>query len=108
MDFETEKYNVGPGWQPLIEKLNRDLLALDPDYRIDQIKEKFGGLRYYWTASEDLPDDPWLAMDHLVADAERLSETTCESCGAPGELRGAGWLVTQCDACWATRPGATT
>jgi len=29
--------------------------------------------------------------------AEAMSEVTCEQCGAPGEERGGGWIVTLCD-----------
>jgi len=38
---------VGKGWMPIIEQLDKDITALDPDYSITQIKEKFGTLRYY-------------------------------------------------------------
>ncbi len=34
----------GSGWSPIIDRLHRELLALDPDYVLHQIKEKFGTL----------------------------------------------------------------
>jgi len=47
---------VGKGWMPIIEQLDKDITALDPDYGVQQIKEKFGTLRYYASYTEpDLP-----------------------------------------------------
>ncbi len=43
----------GPGWFPLIARLHTDLLELDPNYVVLQIKEKFAGLRYYAGTSTD-------------------------------------------------------
>lgn len=37
----------GPGWYRLLVELDTQLAALDPDYRVQQVKEKFGTLRYY-------------------------------------------------------------
>ncbi len=48
------------GWYPLLVELDEQLQALLPVYVIHQIKEKFGGLRYYWKSGEEIhdPDDP--------------------------------------------------
>lgn len=103
MSFETERKNVYAGWQPIIEQLHADLLALDPDYTVEQIKEKFGGLRYYVSMN--------LVPNHdeayrLIAEAEEKSETVCEFCGELGKPRspnGRGWIKTTCDACHQAR-----
>lgn len=58
--------------------------------RMLQIKEKFGTLRVYI----DHADERIMALTDM---AEKLSEFTCEKCGAPGELRTGGWLKTLCD-----------
>lgn len=58
--------------------------------RFIQIKEKFGVLRVYL----DHADERIVA---LTDTAETLSKTTCEECGAPGQLRSGGWLKTLCD-----------
>lgn len=96
-DFETERHNVGKGWQPLIEKLHADLSALAPGYGIAQIKEKFGGLRYYLDCTPDFPVAIQDQMEELVTEAELASFLICEQCGAPGELRGGSWWKTLCD-----------
>jgi hypothetical protein len=48
------------GWYPLLVELDEQLRALLPNYVIYQVKEKFGGLRYYWEPGEEVrdPNDP--------------------------------------------------
>lgn len=48
------------GWYPLLVELDKQLRALLPDYVICQVKEKYGGLRYYWEPGEEVhdPADP--------------------------------------------------
>lgn len=58
--------SCGPGWYPILARLDAQLAAIDPDYVVHQAKEKFGGLRYYvepspprccatWEAGHPLP-----------------------------------------------------
>jgi len=90
----------GDGWYDLLDDLCKKLtdliMQLDEDdrknFEADQVKEKFGGLRFYMTCSTD-------EMEELIVEAEHLSERTCERCGAPGEIRGEGWIMCRCDAC---------
>jgi hypothetical protein len=103
--------NVRPGWRPIILDLLRQLAEV-PGWRNDmvrQIKEKFGGLRFYWWADADeLPggDAGYQMLDErveaLIKQAEERAWKTCEICGGTeGGVcqRGKGWIVTQCDAC---------
>jgi hypothetical protein len=62
-----------------------------PQVVVDQVKEKFGTLRFYYHGGDD-------AIDGMVRMAESMSAFTCEKCGAPGKMRGRGWLYTACDA----------
>lgn len=66
-------FYVLPEWEELIIKLDDDLSALDPDYTLSQVKEKFGGLRYYFTASEGTDHDTYCTMRNLVHAAEQGS-----------------------------------
>ena len=34
----------------------------------------------------------------MVRMAESWAANTCETCGAPGKMRGRGWMYTACDA----------
>ena len=81
---------VGPGWYTLVNRLIDDLFGLGWDGELHQIKEKFGGLRFYIGAASDEVFD-------RILDAENESYKTCEQCGQPGKLRGDGWMYTACD-----------
>jgi len=57
---------------------------------IEQIKEKFGGLRFYYQGGDD-------HIDGMVRMAEVWAGQTCETCGDKGERRSGGWIRTLCD-----------
>ncbi len=81
---------VGPGWNDIIYDLNKKLEAEKPDYQIFQIKEKFGGLRFYTDKMT------YLGWDY-VSEAEELSFKTCEECGRLGKIWSRkGWVRTLC------------
>lgn len=104
-DFEIERRNVGDGWQDIVVQLHWDLFALDPNYQVTQIKEKFGGLRYYIEISEGIEPETQRRMHELTYRAEEQSLKTCQVCGAPGKLDGSRWwLRTLCKAHTGTAP----
>lgn len=43
-------------WFPIIERTHRDLEEHIPGYMILQIKQKFGGLRYYFRFPDPMPE----------------------------------------------------
>jgi hypothetical protein len=61
-----------------------------PQVTLDQVKEKFGGLRFYYTGGDE-------HIRGLVSMAESMSEVTCEVCGSPGKRDGNGWISTRCE-----------
>ena len=63
-----------------------------PQVTLDQVKEKFGTLRFYYTGGDDY-------ISGMVSLAESLTGVTCESCGNVGERRGGGWVHTYCTPC---------
>lgn len=99
---------IGEGWWPLVEQLcNHIQLHIDqqnsaherwpddpyykavPQVTIQQIKEKFGGLRFYFEGGDEYcRGAAWFA--------EKLSTSICETCGAPGKQSGDGWIKTLC------------
>jgi hypothetical protein len=85
--------DIGNGWMPLVIELDRKLLELVPDYKLLQVKEKFGGLRYY---VEGVPFDS--EAYRLIEEAESKSYQTCEECGEPGyeTTSGGYWIKTLC------------
>ena len=86
--YELFGIECGPGWASLYEPLMK--MCKEEGVEIHQIKEKFGGLRFYTgPASEEL--------NACISIAEMQSYDICEECGEPGELRGGGWIRTLCD-----------
>jgi hypothetical protein len=63
-----------------------------PQVTLDQVKEKFGTLRFYYSGGDDY-------IDGMVSLAESLTGVTCESCGNTGKRRGGGWVHTYCEPC---------
>jgi len=63
-----------------------------PQVTLDQVKEKFGTLRFYYQGGDDV-------IDGMVRMAESMTEVTCEECGNVGERRGGGWIHTFCTPC---------
>ena len=61
--------------------------------QIDQIKEKFGGLRFYYTGGDN-------TIDGMVSLAEGLSYRICEDCGTTKNIgRTSGWIRYICLEC---------
>lgn len=89
------------GWYPIIIELDEAMAAIDPDYELHQVKEKLGGLRYYFGMSEGTSKSDRQRMDELVDAAEEKCEATCELCGDPGirHTTPHGWLKTLCAGC---------
>lgn len=90
---------VGKGWLPhiywLCNWLQFHVRQNDhPPIKAVQIKEKFGGLRFYTDSTTD--------MQHgAIAMIESLCERTCESCGAMKNVGKTtdGWIQTLCGNC---------
>ena len=83
-------FSVGLGWYPIIKDLIEDLIKLGWDKQLCQVKEKFGGLRYYFASS-----DPSLykQMGQIIAKYERESFGICEVCGKTGTTENTGGMI---------------
>lgn len=97
---------VGEGWWPIIYALSNQIHhhvkwkqeQLVKYGRGDgchtvivrQVKEKFGGLRFYYDGGDDV-------VDGMVRMAESWAARSCEVCGHPGKSRDGGWIRTLCD-----------
>lgn len=80
-------------WWDGLDEERREKVGGRPPCAI-QVKEKFGGLRFYMTY---YPEGLREEMEELIAEAERASFQTCEACGEPGVPRSGGWIKTLCD-----------
>ena len=72
---------------------------LPPIYiQIDQVKEKYGGLRFYYTGGDH-------TIDGMVSLAESLSYKICEDCGSTKDIGYTkGWIATMCKECYEKHP----
>jgi hypothetical protein len=68
----------------------REVPELIPQVTLDQVKEKLGTLRFYYTGGDEY-------IRGMVTMAESMSGTTCETCGNVGKFRGKSWFYTSCD-----------
>jgi hypothetical protein len=93
-------FAVGKGWYPILETLCANIQS-HIDWRVkqgqdiaqvevSQIKEKFGGLRFYYSGGDD-------EISGMVRMAEAWADIACEECGAAGKRRSGGWIRTLCD-----------
>jgi len=96
----TEYYNNGGSWpwkngNPITpEELEKSRLEMEEERAkvpvASQVKEKFGGLRFYVEGSSD-------KHYNYISFAESMSYRTCEECGSPGRTYHQGWHRTLCE-----------
>jgi len=94
----TYGFECKDGWYWLIDNLcdtiqtyidNNDINQVE----VSQIKQKFGGLRFYTNGADDL-------IYGMIWFAEHLSYKICEKCGKPGEIRNERMFIeTLCEEC---------
>lgn len=78
---EESRLGYGHGIRP-IEPICSQLVA-------DQVKEKFGGLRFYHHGGDEL-------CNGVIDMAQAMSFRICEECGSPGKVGGKAWIRTLC------------
>jgi len=97
-------FECGDGWFTLLDQLMHSIeWHLDPShtwprkerlpFQIVQVKEKFGGLRFYFHGGDDY-------IHGMVSFAEALSYKICEHCGSTNNVtQTEGWIITLCEDC---------
>ncbi len=120
----------GDGWYDLLDEMCTKIQGVydergrKPDIIIDQIKEKFATLRFYYHFEGEEPgiqafdffgqgsirmhpgkdDEVHEKIAQIVRWGEERSGEICERCGKPGKLRQyAHYICTQCDECYESR-----
>ena len=96
----TELDTMPTGWRiafgeelckEIMEELTRNNCV--ESYRIVQIKEKHGALRWYAQGGTER------IHREIVPKFEKLSRRICIQCGRPATLISKDWLAPWCDAC---------
>ena len=102
LEYKSDKWFRGleteGGWADLILELHDKMLDLDLNYKISQVKEKFGLLRFYFTTDKD--NTIRKKMNDLAYEYKQKSSKICEYCGGEGKCASFGnWLKTSCESC---------
>lgn len=98
--------DCGDGWYKLLDTLCENIQNRvqnvnrnkDEDQKLvcqaTQVKEKFGGLRFYIFGGDDY-------IDGMIDLAESMSYEICEECGSKAETDpdNRGWVYTRCVTC---------
>jgi hypothetical protein len=96
-DFERDTEEWKPEYK---EDMRERMLTQEPrkipeivaQVTLDQVKEKFGTLCFYYSGGDDY-------IRGLVSMAESMSGVTCEGCGSPAKTHTEGWFHTTCQTC---------
>lgn len=103
---------TGDGWYDLLDECMGKMqlicdLASTPENRVqvvaEQIKSKFGTLRFYYRVEglENLDPEKSKIIWNIISDienkADSMSGRTCEICGKHGKTEGNGWVTTLCE-----------
>lgn len=97
-------FEVSDGWFDLIYQLSKDLMAISKKVRAVQVKEKFGGLRFYFSYSGHVSKATDEKVLNLIGKAEDESFAICESCGSRKNVKQTpGWVITLCGECMKKR-----
>jgi hypothetical protein len=88
-------FGCGDGWYKLLNTVCRGIQdSIDhygyTQFKATQVKEKFGGLRFYGGPTNDI-------ISAWIDCAEIGSLKICETCGEAGSPRGRGYMYTACD-----------
>jgi hypothetical protein len=116
-------FDLPRGWGEIVRKGCEKLAKLDTcRIHVHQVKEKFGGLRFYfheerlppspkYLANEEgwsSPEEGWVYslenherwIEEIVSAMEHASFWVCQDCGTTQNVdtRG-GWILTLCESC---------
>lgn len=95
--------DIPDGWRlafgdQMLEELSQLLKKynIEKEYSIVEIKEKFGGLRWY---DDGFPKEGYEEYKDWLYKYEELSFKTCINCGKPATRISKGWISPYCDDC---------
>jgi hypothetical protein len=101
--FHERGFEHPDGWTPLVIRLAQTLENLmsahGADIWCEQVKSKFGELRFY-VGYDYAPYEFVIRTDAAIRAIESESRRTCEQCGKPGQRKTSdGWVYVECDDC---------
>ncbi len=98
-EYGFDGFSVPAGWVILVDKLCLSISSYllnnpeVPKIKIEQVKSKFAGLRFYYSGGDEV-------IQRMVSLAEKLSEEMCEYCGSTVDVVKEGsWITNVCKNC---------
>jgi len=88
--MEEAKNNNWENWPQYHAREPKVVSQPIPQVVATQVKEKFGGLRFYYNGGDEY-------IGGLIQMAELMSQQTCEVCGNHGKIYTTGWHRTLCE-----------
>jgi hypothetical protein len=91
-------FEVGDGWYWLLDNLMENIQNYCkwnniPNIEVTQVKEKWGGLNFYYNGGNEL-------ISGMVWLAEHMSYKICEQCGTTENVgKTKGWVSVSCKDC---------
>ena len=111
--YNVFEIDIGDGWYQLLYDMCKEIAEVIAVIEmsgkavhivVDQIKEKYGALRFYYhlEGMDSGKEDIDRKILDIVEKYEDMSEQVCETCGSEGTLRkDLIWMQTLCDTCYA-------
>jgi len=105
-------FEHGDGWYTIIltlmEEIEKVCTETNTSIQVQQVKEKFGTLRFYiqfngsTQKDETIRKQAYERIYELIERAEARTEFVCEGCGEPSVQPNPsqGWVRTLCEKCW--------
>jgi hypothetical protein len=92
----SKTIDVDEGWYQIVVDCSKEIDTIYPHYKILQIKQKFGGLRFYLDIHGDATNEQRNQIYEVIRKYEKLAEKTCEATGLPGVPMKSpyGWVKT--------------
>jgi len=87
---EPDEWSIEMANKAIVKAEFNEVPPSMPYITASQVKEKFGGLRFYTNGYTDV-------IGGMISMAESMSHRTCEECGSPGRSNNYGWISTLCD-----------
>ena len=97
--------SIPQGWEEISRQMISECEAIDSSYQIEDMKEKWGGLRVS-SYIHDYEDSDWIIPSCNNKEIETIenkyieqSRKTCCTCGRPATKISTGWILPWCDKC---------
>lgn len=95
---------IGPGWEAIAEQLDATILWILANeegvgYVVEQVKEKFGTFRYYFSLTGPASETTSSRIYGAIHMAEAIAAITCTECGDRGTMKRVFGGRVMCDAC---------